>query len=126
MKSKLLVGLSICGLVVFSIQADTLRLRDGRVITGTFQSATRDEIRFQRDGGPTDRYDVGSVDSITFGNNGNNNSDAYPNDQPGRRDNSRYQQRDQYGNPVGSADPSRDRNYNDRNSNDRNYNDPPR
>src|SRR5260370_42496603 len=97
MKSKLLVGLSICGLVVFSIQADTLRLRDGRVITGTFQSATRDEVRFQRDGGPTDRYDVGSVDSITFGNGGNN--------------------------PVGRADRYRDRNYNDRNENNLNYND---
>src|SRR5260370_11887865 len=102
MKSKLLVGLSICGLVVFSIQADTLRLRDGRVITGTFQSATRDEIRFQRDGGPTDRFDVGSVDSITFGNGGYNNSNT-------------YQQRDQYGNPAGTADRYRDRNYNDRN-----------
>src|ERR1700737_1539380 len=90
MKSKLLIGLSFCGLVVFSTYGDTLRLRDGRVITGTLQSATRDEIRFQRDGGPTDRYDVGSVDSLTFGNNGSTNSSPYNNDQPGRRDMSRY------------------------------------
>jgi hypothetical protein len=121
MKSKFLLGLSVFGLAVFSIQADTLRLRDGRIITGTLQSANRDEIRFQRDGGPTDRYDIGSVDTITFGNGSNNNSSPY-NNQPGRnsnqgRANDQSRQRDQYGNSVGDADRSRNSSFNDRSSN---------
>src|SRR5437764_7551 len=112
MRSRLILGLSVLGVSIFSIQADTLRLRDGRVLTGTFQGANRDEIRFQRDGGPMDRYDVGSVDSITFGND---RSNANYND---RRDSSRYNDRDrsadQYGNRAGTADRYRERDYNDR------------
>lgn len=111
MKSKLLLGTSILGISMFSLYADSLRLRDGRVITGTFQGANRDEIRFQRDGGAMDRYDVGSVDSITFGNNAYNS-----NDQTGRSDTGRYndQGRDQHGNTAGRADRYRDRGYNGR------------
>lgn len=141
MRSKFFLGLSAIGMVVFSLQADTLRLRDGRIVTGTFQSANRDEIRFQRDGGPMDRYDIGSVDSITFGNGTyrdsnsyNNNSTTY-NDQ--RRNDSTYgnqvrndstygnqgrasdqsRPRDQYGNYVGDADRDRNTNYRDRSGN---------
>jgi len=123
MTSKFLLGLlSVTGLAVLSVQADTLRLRDGRVVTGTFQSANRDEIRFQRDAGPTDRYDIGSVDTITFGNGSYNNSNTYNSDQPGRNEPRRYgnqgrtydqnRQRDQYGNYSGEADRNRNSGYN--------------
>src|SRR5207248_5637360 len=101
MKSKLLLGLSVFGVAIFSLQADSLRLRDGRVISGTFQGANRDEIRFQRDGGATDRYDIGSVDSITFGRSTSYNEPARRTDTGRYNDQGRYsdnQQRDQYGN----------------------------
>ncbi|MDQ6758523.1 MAG: hypothetical protein M3Z32_01500, partial [Acidobacteriota bacterium] len=75
MKSNLLVGSSVLALAVFTLQADTLRLRDGRVVTGTFQSATRNDISFRRDGGQTDRFDISSVDSISFGSDGNVSAD---------------------------------------------------
>lgn len=132
MKSKLLLCLSVMAIAASYMQADTLRLRDGRTITGTLQGANRDEIRFQRDNGPLDRYDIGSVDSITFGNGSYNNSSGYNNsnvnDQFGRRTESgRYDNqgrsydqsrpRDQYGNYTGQADRSRYNNdYTDRNA----------
>ncbi len=84
MKSSILFGSSVLALAVFTLQADTLRLRDGRVITGTFQSATRNDISFRRDGGQTDRFEIGSIDSISFGNDGN--LSAARNDQRGRYD----------------------------------------
>lgn len=102
MKTKLLLGVSLVG--VLTLRADSLRLRDGRVITGTLQSATRDEIRFQRDGGGTDRYDVGNVDSITFGNN-----QFTTGDRSGRETSQYNDQQPRYGNRVGNADRYRDR-----------------
>jgi hypothetical protein len=52
-------------------KADILRLRDGRMFTGEFLGATKDQIWFQADGavnliGPT-AYAVTQVESVTFG-----------------------------------------------------------
>jgi hypothetical protein len=52
----------LCGLV----QADTLYLRDGRAIRGTFISGNSREVRFLPDGGRTQRYTIGTVDRISF------------------------------------------------------------
>ena len=70
---------------LFALQADTLRLRDGRVLTGTLQGATRNDISFRQDGGQTDRFDLGSVESVSFGsgvNNGVNNQDSRYGNEP--------------------------------------------
>lgn len=54
-----------------SAKADILRLRDGRMFTGEFLGATKDQIWFQADSsvniiGPT-AYAVIQVESLTFG-----------------------------------------------------------
>jgi len=76
---------SLFAISVFALQGDTLRLRDGRVLTGTFQGATRNEVRFQVDGGQVDRYDVGSIDNLSFGSPGYGNSSnrSYNDQRPG-------------------------------------------
>ncbi len=50
-------------------RADTLRLRDGRVMTGQFLGANRYEIRFQQDGVGLQRLDINTVDSVSFSGN---------------------------------------------------------
>src|SRR5947209_19594939 len=94
MNSKFVLGLSVFGLTVLSLQADTLRLKDGRVITGTFEGATRNHISFRRDGGSTDRYDVGSVDTLSFGAGPYNQNSTVRYDD--RRDSGRYNNQGQY------------------------------
>ncbi len=101
MKSNILMGSSVLALAVFTLQADTLRLRDGRVITGTFQSATRNDISFRRDGGQTDRFEIGSVDTISFGNDGNFGTSG--DDRRGRIDDQgRYNDQTRSNTPVSS------------------------
>lgn len=51
-------------------QADTLRLRDGRNVDGTFVSGNRDEIRFRSGDGGVNTYNRSDVDSVTFGAGG--------------------------------------------------------
>jgi hypothetical protein len=64
--------LFVVGLVGLpAAKADILRLRDGRMFTGEFLGATKDQIWFQADGsvnliGPT-AYTVAQVESVTFG-----------------------------------------------------------
>jgi hypothetical protein len=53
----------LCGLL---LQADTLYLRDGRTIKGTFISGNSREVRFLPDRGRTQSYTIGTVDRISF------------------------------------------------------------
>jgi hypothetical protein len=64
---------TITGLVLASaclLQADTLYLRDGRVIQGTFISGNSRELRFLADGGRTQRHLITSVERIAFADSG--------------------------------------------------------
>jgi hypothetical protein len=64
--------LFLAGLIGLPVaKADILRLRDGRMFTGEFLGATRDQIWFQSDSpvnliGPI-AYAVVQVESLTFG-----------------------------------------------------------
>ena len=91
MKLKSIISFSVLGLAVFvaQIQADTLRLRDGRVITGSYLGGNETGVRFQRQDGGVQRFNVNDVDSILFGNSGAYNSGFYNND-PGRYNNPSY------------------------------------
>ncbi|HTS75580.1 MAG TPA: hypothetical protein VMG40_05215 [Bryobacteraceae bacterium] len=69
MKSILLVMVGL--LMIASAKADILRLRDGRMLTGEFLGATKDQIWFQADTpgglvGPA-AYSTAQVESLTFG-----------------------------------------------------------
>lgn len=69
MKTLVLVLISLIGLS--SAKADILRLRDGRMFTGEFLGATKDQIWFQPDSpaGLTTAmaYSTTEVESLTFG-----------------------------------------------------------
>jgi hypothetical protein len=58
-------------LTCLAASADTLRLRDGRILSGQFLGATRSEIWFQRDvPGEVlgkEAFPVMQVESLTFG-----------------------------------------------------------
>ena len=69
MKSILLVMVGLIGMT--ALKADILRLRDGRILTGDFLGATKDQIWFQADApvgivGPA-AYSTAQVESLTFG-----------------------------------------------------------
>src|SRR5262249_53457118 len=68
---KSILKLFLVGLVCLTAKADILRLRDGRMITGSFLGATRTEIWFQRDTPgdviSTGAYPIEQVESLTFG-----------------------------------------------------------
>ena len=52
----------------FALQADTLHLRDGRTIQGTFLSGDSREIQFSPErGGNARRFPVATVDHVAFG-----------------------------------------------------------
>jgi hypothetical protein len=61
---------------VAQANADTLRLRDGRVINGTFIGGGQDSISFQRDNGRVERFIIGDIDTLSFGGPGYNSSGA--------------------------------------------------
>ncbi len=49
------------------LQADSLYLRDGRTLNGTFLGGNSREVRFLEEGGRTQRYSITAVRSVTFG-----------------------------------------------------------
>jgi hypothetical protein len=53
------------GLISVSASADTLQMKDGRVIQGRFLGGTQASVQFESSG-KIDLYDVGQVISITF------------------------------------------------------------
>jgi hypothetical protein len=80
MTVKLFLPVSLTALTMFVAQAhaDTLRLRDGRVINGVFVGGGQDSISFQRDNGRVERFIIGDIDTLSFGSSGYNNSGATP------------------------------------------------
>jgi hypothetical protein len=64
---KLFIGLVCTGLALISVSAsaDTLQMKDGRVIQGRFLGGTQASVQFEANG-KIDLYDVGQVLSITF------------------------------------------------------------
>jgi len=68
---RVLFQLFVSGLICFAAHADTLKLRDGRTLSGQFLGATRSEIWFQRDvPGEVlgkEAFPVLQVESLTFG-----------------------------------------------------------
>jgi hypothetical protein len=66
-KNLFLAGLAWLGLVLFSVSApaDTLQLKDGRVVQGKFLGGTQASVQFESSG-KIDLYDVNQVISITF------------------------------------------------------------
>ncbi|MBI1898879.1 MAG: hypothetical protein HYZ57_14895 [Acidobacteria bacterium] len=49
------------------LQADSLYLRNGRTLNGTFLGGNSREVRFLEEGGRTQRYSITAVRSVTFG-----------------------------------------------------------
>jgi hypothetical protein len=74
MNPKYLVTISLTSLALFVAQADTLRLRDGRMVNGTFVGGGQDSISFQRDDGRLERYMIGDIDTLSFGGGAGYNS----------------------------------------------------
>src|SRR3984893_3731416 len=64
---RLFIGLACLGFALTSVSAsaDTLQLKDGRVIQGRFLGGTQASVQFEENG-KIDLYDVGQVISITF------------------------------------------------------------
>jgi hypothetical protein len=68
---RMLFQLALIGVMCIAGRADTLKLRDGRTLSGQFLGATRAEIWFQRDvPGEVlgkEAFPVMQVESLTFG-----------------------------------------------------------
>ena len=68
---RALFQIILIGLTCLGARADTLKLRDGRILSGQFLGATRSEIWFQRDmPGEVlgkEAFPVMQVESLTFG-----------------------------------------------------------
>src|SRR6267378_4241104 len=64
---RLLIGLVCAGLALMSVSAsaDTLQMKDGRVIQGRFLGGTQASVQFEANA-KIDLYDVDQVISITF------------------------------------------------------------
>jgi hypothetical protein len=62
-----IITLLSCLFAGVGLQADTLHLRDGRTLDGTFLSATSREVRFLVRGSNSQRFAVTAIDRISFG-----------------------------------------------------------
>jgi hypothetical protein len=75
--------LFLTGLICMVASADTLKLRDGRTLSGQFLGASRSEIWFQRDvPGEVlgkEAFPVMQVESLTFGPNAQTGSAHFKN-----------------------------------------------
>ena len=93
-RNLLLATLAWIGLVLISIpaSADTLQLKDGRVVQGRFLGGTQASVQFESNG-KIDLYDVDQVISITFTGTPSSSSEMRsappPRDAGDRRDNVR-------------------------------------
>src|SRR5947209_7898294 len=104
---KAVLCLSALVLGALSVPADTLQLRDGRVINGTFEGGDRAGIRFRAYNEDRGRFfDMGRVSNLSFDNNGSSYNSSY--------NRSTYNSSSSYG----SADRTRDRGYRDQNYRD--------
>ena len=80
MKNGILLT-ALLATISWPVSADSLYLRDGRVLQGTFMGGSNSEVRFLPRNGSTQRYPISSVDNVIFGNGPVNNSsnNSYPN-----------------------------------------------
>ena len=62
-----IIGVTCLLATSLALQADTLYLKDGRTLNGTFISGTSREIRFAPERGETQRFAVDSIRTVTFG-----------------------------------------------------------
>ncbi|MBC7927474.1 MAG: hypothetical protein H7039_17645 [Bryobacteraceae bacterium] len=88
-----------CVLSASVLQADTLYLRDGQSVRGTFISGTSQAIRFLPDGGRTQNYPIQGVDRLSFGDSDNSSTssasgDRYRNDDRSRNNDDRLRNND--------------------------------
>ncbi|HEY4359322.1 MAG TPA: hypothetical protein VGN17_00035 [Bryobacteraceae bacterium] len=58
----------LLGMLASLVQADTLRLRDGTVITGNYVGGSQNEIWFQRGPAGAEAFPLFMVESVRFGN----------------------------------------------------------
>jgi len=70
---RVLFKLAVIGVICVGVRADTLKLRDGRTLSGQFLGATRSEIWFQRELPAEvlgkEAFPIMQVESLTFGPN---------------------------------------------------------
>jgi hypothetical protein len=59
-----------------ALQADTLYLKDGRTLNGTFISGTSREIRFAPERSETQRFAIDSIQTVTFGDGSSSTANA--------------------------------------------------
>ncbi|MDZ4797915.1 MAG: hypothetical protein SGI92_07115 [Bryobacteraceae bacterium] len=83
------VAIVTCFLTAISLQADTLYLRDGKVVQGTFISGGSQSIRFLPDGGRAQTYPITRVDRLAFGDDAGTTSAASPQYDSSRNDSGR-------------------------------------
>jgi hypothetical protein len=62
-----LPAILLVGLLTVGLHADTLQLRNGQRISGTFLGGDRQSIRFQADGGSAVTYQLREIDSLQIG-----------------------------------------------------------
>jgi len=91
-------GIALATASIALLSADTLYLRDGRTIQGTFIGGNSRDIRFLEQGRSTQRYPISSVRNVIFGDGSastSSNSSIFgnPNDSRDRND-SRYRNND--------------------------------
>jgi hypothetical protein len=60
-------GLAVLAFAALSLSADTLYLRDGRTVRGTFMGGTSRDVRFMPEGGASRVYAISSVNNVVFG-----------------------------------------------------------
>jgi hypothetical protein len=112
MYSKALLCLGLCAASAPVSFADTLRLKDGRTIEGTFVSGNGQNIRFTERGRSARWYRLSEVDSLWFGNSYSSSGSTSGTYSSGTSSTGgSYDRRDDR---YSSADRSRNTQYNDR------------
>jgi hypothetical protein len=114
MRAALCISALVLG--ALSLPADTLQLRDGRIISGTYLGGGPDGIRFRPANNGQDRFfELGRVATIAFDHNNNGDSSSYNGNTYGNPYNNGYnsstyagsadRMRDQYGEPMPQQTP---------------------
>lgn len=98
-----------CFLTAALLQADTLYLRDGQSVRGTFISGSSQSIRFLPDGGRTQNYPITRVERLAFGDSGTTQSSSARDDRYDRNENRRYDDNRRYDNDRRGYNESRSR-----------------
>jgi len=88
-------GIALATASIALLSADTLYLRDGRTIQGTFIGGNSRDIRFLEEGRSTQRYPISSVRNVIFGDGSastSSNSSIFgnPNDSRSRNNDTQY------------------------------------